>query len=348
MMNGSWFRPIIFQYPPPIPPQPPPRPPPPGPPPQRGICPQCGAPLVYNDATGRYICANRNCPSFRPPPGGGRRERVQFCQLCNAPMRDGKCMNQKCVLFDEYDEDQSRQIVRHYKKGWRKWREMGSFFAGDFGEAANKKFQDWSTSVPGRMMRGAQIPARRGLNVAWQAGQDIGAYGVRRAWGLGGKAGKWGKEKVWPRVKNKGKAVFGQFFPKQGLPSRTGAAFGAILATFIGVLIAAYSGNIWFFIGFLSIGVMFVCPSGEEASNEPWGFFGWRKGSAHGFAVLRSLAKVTAVVCFIIGFYQLGSTMTVPLMITIFVGYFAMSSEFDATNPAQIVEATMRFAMGFL
>jgi hypothetical protein len=120
----------------------------------------------------------------------------------------------------------------------------------------------------------------------------------------------------------------------------------------IGAVIAASLGNMWFFFGFLSVGLFFLTPPPNEIEHEggplSWGhmipFAG--KGGAHsGFAWIRSITKVAAIICFAYGFKSMGDIFNTFFIITCLGGYFALKLTYSPDRPGDFIESLLRFGI---
>ncbi|MCX6815198.1 MAG: hypothetical protein NTY20_06130 [Candidatus Aenigmarchaeota archaeon] len=120
----------------------------------------------------------------------------------------------------------------------------------------------------------------------------------------------------------------------------------------IGAVIAASLGNMWFFFGFLSVGLYFLTPPPNEIEHEggplSWGhmipFAG--KGGAHsGFAWIRSITKVAAIICFAYGFKSMGDIFNTFFIITCLAGYFSLKLTYSPERPGDFIESLLRFAI---
>lgn len=219
---------------------------------------------------------------------------------------------------------------------------LGGAVGGGGGGLLMQPLENWmkivSGSVPDTWITGTNQYIRdrffKGLDF-------VGSEGVVKPvkWGVG-KAkdlGKAGLKAGW-------KATLGDISerPKDYAPK----IFGAIAPTFIGVLFAALTNNLWFLFGFMSIGIVLISPGPEDTAAEGFGLFGWRKGSSGGLAFIRSIAKTSAIVCFAVGFRLMGDIFNFLLILVCFFGYFALKIEVDPRSPAEIIESLIRF--GFL
>ncbi|MCJ7816810.1 MAG: hypothetical protein MUP55_03040 [Candidatus Aenigmarchaeota archaeon] len=129
----------------------------------------------------------------------------------------------------------------------------------------------------------------------------------------------------------------------------------------IGAVISASLGQTWFFFGFLSIGLYVLTPSSDVLEPEP-GPFGWSdinpwKGNSGragmkrilpsktvaSTAWLRSIFKVTAIICFAMGFKSMGDIFNTFFIITCLIGYFALKLTYN--NSGEFIESLLRFAV---
>jgi NAD-dependent dihydropyrimidine dehydrogenase PreA subunit len=154
----------------------------------------------------------------------------------------------------------------------------------------------------------------------------------------------WGMDRAVDAGKFGWKATLGDMAtrPRDYAPK----VFTAIAPTFIGILFAAYTSNLWFLFGFMSIGIVLVSPSPSDTAQEAFGIFGLRKASSGGLAYVRSLAKTSAIICFAVGLRLMGDVFNFALILVCFFGYFALKTEVNPKSPAEITESLIRF--GFL
>jgi len=123
-------------------------------------------------------------------------------------------------------------------------------------------------------------------------------------------------------------------------------------------IVGAVSGafGFWFTFGFWSIGVMILLPPAREFKSKHKGAFGFNAlnpfGGNYGgthvtFGFLRSVLKISAVVCFALGFKAYGNNFGSLFMATLVVGYFILAREYDPELPSEFIESVMRFMFGF-
>jgi len=121
----------------------------------------------------------------------------------------------------------------------------------------------------------------------------------------------------------------------------------------IGAVIAASLGNMWFFFGFLSLGLYFLTPPPSEIKDYVEGPLSWQhmipfgqKGGNHsGFAWIRSITKVSAIICFAYGFKSMGDIFNIFFIITCLVGYFSLKLSYDPKQPGEFIESLLRFGI---
>jgi hypothetical protein len=223
------------------------------------------------------------------------------------------------------------------------------FFGGMGGAATRGVYDGISGSISNPMVHWADLVAY-GLPASWINNfngrcQEYFNQGLDWAVTQGIKRPiNWAGGKAVDAAKFGWKATLGDMAtrPRDYAPK----VFTAIFPTFIGILFAAYTNNLWFLFGFMSIGVVLVSPSPKDTAQEAFGLFGMRKASSGGLAYIRSIAKTTAIVCFAVGLRLMGDVFNFLLILVCFFGYFALNIEVDPKSPAQITESLIRF--GFL
>jgi hypothetical protein len=128
-------------------------------------------------------------------------------------------------------------------------------------------------------------------------------------------------------------------------------AFFAACLVGIGALISAIFGNWWFFFGFLSVSINFLIPSPDKGEFEKmpmgWGhILPWAQGGSHaGFAWMKSITKVSAIIFFAYGFKSMGDVFNVFFIITCLAGYFSLKLTYSPERPGDFIESLLRFGI---
>ncbi len=126
----------------------------------------------------------------------------------------------------------------------------------------------------------------------------------------------------------------------------------------VGAVVAGTTGSWYFFIGFLALAIYFLVPNYENIEPEggplSWddiNVFGkafWkssRRRTHGGWAWIKSIAKVTAIIFFALAFRNLGDVFNIAFIATVFLGYFSMKIEFDPKYPGEFIESMLRFGV---
>ena len=133
-------------------------------------------------------------------------------------------------------------------------------------------------------------------------------------------------------------------------PEVTKGVFAAAIIG-IGAVISSLFGNYWFFIGFLSVGLYVLTPSPDSGKFQEgpmgWGhILPWAQGGSHaGFAWIKSITKVSAIICFAYGFKTLGDVFNIFFVITCLAGYFSLKVGYDPGKPGEFIESLLRFGI---
>lgn len=143
-----------------------------------------------------------------------------------------------------------------------------------------------------------------------------------------------------------------KFFEKSGGLIKKGLFLAALIG--IGAVISASFGQMLFFFAFLSTGLYFLTPSPSEFDHAPINTeYFWKLGShlndmrkykAHSsYAILKSLFKVSTIICFAFAFKNMGDIFNSFFMITCLAGYFALKVTYK--NSGEFLESFLRFAI---
>lgn len=123
----------------------------------------------------------------------------------------------------------------------------------------------------------------------------------------------------------------------------------------VGVVATASFNSLWFFFGFLSIGLYFMIPNpsdyeprkDQKINMMSWLPVGQKSRSTHNTtAFLRSFAKVAAIICFAYAFKDLGDVFNIFYIGIAIFGYFLLKVEYDPDVPAEFIESVFRFFIG--
>jgi len=137
---------------------------------------------------------------------------------------------------------------------------------------------------------------------------------------------------------------------RKASPEVTKGVFAAAIIG-IGAVISSMFGNWWFFAGFLSIGLYVLTPSPESGQFQEgpmgWGhILPWAQGGTHaGFAWIKSITKVTAIITFAYGFSTMGDIFNTFFVAICLIGYFMLKREYDPKRPGDFIESLLRFGI---
>jgi ssDNA-binding Zn-finger/Zn-ribbon topoisomerase 1 len=277
-------------------------------------CPACGKRTLVeevDDYTGRifYRCANKDCAAFlnnrrlTPDEIGIEGKKVPFFGL-NARERANKRLSwEKSMskLREQYKNDEITE--RQFEGGKERIKSEIHGVCPDCGQA---------TLVAGAVNAHGEVQYYRCTNPDCNASrtnaqirpQDVQKYKKGFVTRVGGP--------------------LAQISRKAGPEVVKGVAVAAIIG--IGAVIASIFGNYYFFIAFLSVGLYVLTPSPESGQFQEgpmgWGhILPWAQGGTHaGFAWMKSITKVTAIIFFAIGFSSMGDIFNTFFVATCLVG----------------------------
>ncbi len=168
----------------------------------------------------------------------------------------------------------------------------------------------------------------------------------------------WTKRKYWDEARKAKRKHLG--IPKalkttEAIKSNitTANVLTAFIFVGMGVALAAAMGNVWFMLAFYSVGLFALIPAPPEYTGPPvaWGDLNFTANvfwhsSHHGLAFIRSMAKISAIICFAMAFRDIGGVFNIPMILVAFMGYFSLKIRYNRRVPGELMESLLRF--GFL